>query len=162
MSEMKASIYGLVNYRRGLCSLLIQPMHHDLSVSMGGIFGTIPSGKNGLYGIVWDGTHWKIDEGGALIHEKNLETVRNIYNELSKTNDYRERIDIEKFAMLSESVRRREAAVKAAAWVKELNITSDELDANPWLLNVRNGTLNVLTGEFTGHKQEDMISKKIA
>jgi len=109
--------------------------------------------------IVWDGTHWKIDEGGALIHEKNLETVRNIYNELSKTNDYRERIDIEKFAMLSESVRRREAAVKAAAWVKELNITSDELDSNPWLLNVRNGTLNVLTGEFTGHRQEDMITK---
>jgi len=26
--------------------------------------------------LVWGGTHWQVDEGGALIHEKNLETVR--------------------------------------------------------------------------------------
>jgi len=39
--------------------------------------------------------------------KKNRETVRNIYDELSKTNDYKERIEIEKFAMISESVRRR-------------------------------------------------------
>ena len=109
--------------------------------------------------LVWDGTHWKTDEGGALIHEKNLKTVRNIYDDLAKTNDYRERIEIEKFAMISESVRWRESAVKAAAWVKGLNITSEQLDSNPWLLNVRNGTLNVLTEEFAGHRQEDMITK---
>jgi len=109
--------------------------------------------------LVWDGTHWKTDEGGALIHGKNLKTVRNIYDDLAKTNDYRERIEIEKFAMISESVRRRESAVKAAAWVKGLNVTSEQLDSNPWLLNVRNGTLNVLTGEFAGHRQEDMITK---
>jgi putative DNA primase/helicase len=109
--------------------------------------------------LVWDGSHWKVDEGGALIHEKNLETVRNFYEGLSKTNDYRERIEIEKFAMISESVRRREAAVKAAAWVKGMNISSDQLDANRWLLNVRNGTINVLTGDFSEHIQEDMITK---
>jgi putative DNA primase/helicase len=45
--------------------------------------------------LVWNGMHWEVDEGGALIQEKNLETVRNIYDELSKTNDYRERIENE-------------------------------------------------------------------
>ena len=35
---------------------------------------------------------------------------------------------------------RRELAVKMAAWVKELNITSERLDADPWPLNVHNGT----------------------
>ena len=81
--------------------------------------------------LVWNGTHWETDEGGALIHEKGLGTVRNIYDEISKTSDYRERIEIEKYAMLSESVRRRKAFVEAASWMKELNITSDRLDANP-------------------------------
>ena len=38
--------------------------------------------------LVWNGTNWKTDEGGALIHEKGLETVRNIYNELLKTGLY--------------------------------------------------------------------------
>ena len=109
--------------------------------------------------LVWDSTHWKTDESGALIHGKGLETVRNLYDELLKTNDYRERIEIEKYAMISESVRRRESTIKSASWKKELNITGDQLDPNPWLLNVRNGTINVLTGEFSGHRQEDMITK---
>jgi putative DNA primase/helicase len=73
--------------------------------------------------IVWDGKCWQIDDG-ALIHEKGLEMVRGLYAEQLKTSDYRERMDIEKYAMLSESVRRREAFIKAASWIRELNISS--------------------------------------
>jgi putative DNA primase/helicase len=100
-----------------------------------------------------------MDQGVALIQTKGLIMVRNIYNDLLKTADYRERIDIEKAAILNESVRRRKAFVEAASWIKALNIKSDELDPDPWLLNVKNGTINILTGEFREHRQEDMISK---
>jgi putative DNA primase/helicase len=109
--------------------------------------------------VVWNGKYWEIDEGGALIHERGLEMVRNIYDELLKTADYRERIDIEKAAMLSESVRRRKAFVEAATWVSDLRIRTDELDANSWLLNVKNGTIDMLSGEFREHRQEDLITK---
>ena len=109
--------------------------------------------------IVWNGKFWQTDESGALVHEKGLEVVRGIYDELSKTDDYRERIEIEKYGMLSESVRRREAFVKAAQWNSELNITSDDLDPDPWLLNVQNGTINIQTGEFREQRQEEMITK---
>jgi len=61
--------------------------------------------------LVWNGKYWETDESGALIHEKGLLMVRNIYDELLKTADYRERIEIERYAILSESVRRREAFV---------------------------------------------------
>jgi putative DNA primase/helicase len=109
--------------------------------------------------LVWNGKYWETDEGGALIHEKGLATVRNIYDDLLKTNDYRERNEIENFAKISESIRRREAMVKTAQYIKELNTGADELDKNPWLLNVRNGTIDVLTGDFMEHRQEDMITK---
>ena len=109
--------------------------------------------------LVWNGSQWETDEGGALIHERGLETVRNIYDELAKTDDYRERIEIEKYAILSESMRRREAFVKAASVISSLHVTSEKLDPNPWLLNVKNGTVDVTTGEFRDHKQEDMITK---
>ena len=109
--------------------------------------------------IVWNGKFWETDDSGALVHEKGLEMVRNIYDEVLKTDDYRERMDIEKYGMLSESVRRRESFVKAAQWVSKLNIKSDDLDPDPWLLNVKNGTINVITGEFTEHRQENMITK---
>jgi putative DNA primase/helicase len=109
--------------------------------------------------VVWNGKYWEMDEGSVLIHEKGLEMVRNIYDELLKTADYRERIDIEKAAMMSESVRRRKAFVEAATWILALRIRTDELDLYPWLLNVKNGTVDVMTGEFREHSQEDMITK---
>jgi len=87
--------------------------------------------------------------------------VRNIYDEILKTDDLRERLEIEKFAKISESVRRRENLVKAAQYVTALNITSNNLDPDPWLLNVQNGTINILTGEFTEHCRENMITKII-
>jgi putative DNA primase/helicase len=109
--------------------------------------------------VVWNGKFLETDEGGVLIHEKGLEMVRNIYNDLSKTADYRERIDIEKAAMLSESVRRRKAFVEAATWVAAFRVKSEQLDSNPWLLNLKNGTVDISSGEFREHRQEDMISK---
>jgi len=109
--------------------------------------------------IVWNGKFWETDDSGALVHEKGLETVRNIYDEILKTDDHKERIEIEKYGMLSESVRRRESFVKAAQWVKALNISSDNLDPDPWLLNLNNGTYNVISNEFTEHRQENMITK---
>jgi len=109
--------------------------------------------------IVWNGKFWETDESGCLVHEKGLEMVRNIYDEILKTDDHRERLEIENFAKISESVRRRESFVKAAQYVKILNITSDSLDHDNWLLNVANGTLHILTGEFTEHRRENLITK---
>jgi len=57
------------------------------------------------------------------VHKKELEMVRNIYDDILKTDDYRGRMDIEKYGMLSESVRRRESCVKAVQWVGKLNFT---------------------------------------
>jgi putative DNA primase/helicase len=108
--------------------------------------------------LVWNGSHWVTDEG-ALIHTRGLETVRNIYDEVLKTDDWRERLEIENYAKLSESMRRRKAFVEAASVIEALNITSDALDRNPWLLSVKNGTIDVTTGEFREHRQEDMITK---
>lgn len=108
--------------------------------------------------IVWNGTHWQVDNG-PLVQEKELAMVRNIYAEINKTSDYRERMEIEKYAIKSESTRRRENIVKAATWKLELNATTEELDTNPWLLNLENGTVDLMTGELIAHRQEDMITK---
>jgi len=108
--------------------------------------------------VVWNGTHWVADSG-ALIYTKALEVVRSIYSEIYKTADYRERFEIEKYAIQGESVRRRKAFVEGASFIPELNATVDDLDPNPWLLNVENGTIDLKTGELLPHKQEDRITK---
>ena len=108
--------------------------------------------------LVWNGAYWELDEG-YLVHDKGLQMIRGIYAELIKTADYRNRLDIEKHAMQSESARRRKAFIEVASWIPDLNVKTDHLDINPWLLNVENGTIDLRTGELREHRQEDMITK---
>ncbi|GHV94193.1 hypothetical protein AGMMS50293_05130 [Spirochaetia bacterium] len=90
--------------------------------------------------VVWEETHWQVDSG-ALIFTNQLQMVRNIYAELYKIADYRDRMEIEKYAIQSESMRWREASVRTAQYIPFLNATVDNLYRNPWLLNVKNGTV---------------------
>jgi putative DNA primase/helicase len=108
--------------------------------------------------LVWNGKYWELDEG-YMVHDKGLQMIRGIYAELLKTADYRDRLDIERHAMQSESARRRKAFIEVASWIPDLNVKTDNLDPNPWLLNVENGTVDLKTGELREHRQEDMITK---
>jgi putative DNA primase/helicase len=108
--------------------------------------------------LVWTGAHWEIDNG-YLIHDRGLKMIRGIYAELLKTADYRDRLDIEKHGMQSESARRRKALIEVASWIPELNICTDDLDRDPWLFSVRNGTIDVRTGEMREHRPEDLITR---
>jgi len=108
--------------------------------------------------IVWNGCNWEMDDG-YLIHDRGLKMIRGIYEELLKTSDIRDRLEIEKHAMQSESARRRKALIEVASWIPELNIKTDDLDKDHWLLNVANGTIDLRTGEIGEHKQEDLITR---
>jgi putative DNA primase/helicase len=108
--------------------------------------------------LVWNGSHWETDDG-YLIHDRGLKMIRGIYRELLKTADFRDRIEIEKHAMQSESARRRKAVIEVASWIPELNIKTDDLDKDPWLFNVRNGTIDLRTGEIREQRPEDIITR---
>ncbi|MDR2581233.1 MAG: hypothetical protein LBC85_09610 [Fibromonadaceae bacterium] len=57
--------------------------------------------------LAWNGSRWEVDESGAMIQGKCLTTIRGIHREVLKTGSFRERIEIEKFATMSENARRR-------------------------------------------------------
>jgi putative DNA primase/helicase len=108
--------------------------------------------------VVWNGTRWELDDG-YLIHDRGLKMIRGIYEELLKTSDIRDRLEIEKHGMQSESARRRKALIEVASWIPELNLKTDDLDKDPWLFNVKNGTIDLRTGEMREHRQEDFITR---
>jgi len=108
--------------------------------------------------LVWNGNHWEMDDG-YMIHDKGLKIVRGIYEELLKTSDIRDRLEIEKHAMQSESARRRKALIEVASWIPELNIKTDSLDTNPWLFNVKNGTIDLKAGEVRPPNPDDLITR---
>jgi putative DNA primase/helicase len=109
--------------------------------------------------LVWNGKYWEKDDSEAFINERALKTIDSLYDDLPDITDIRDRLETEKFIILSESVRRREAFIKGAAVIPEMNVRSDDLDKNPWLINVENGTIDIERNEFREHRREDMITK---
>jgi putative DNA primase/helicase len=108
--------------------------------------------------LVWNGNYWEMDDG-YLIHDRGLQMIRGIYEELLKTADMRDRLDIEKHGMQSESARRRKALIEVASWIPELNVKTDNLDTDHWLFNARNGTINLKTGEIREPRPDDLITR---
>lgn len=107
--------------------------------------------------FVWDGARWSID-GTAEIMRRAKETVASIYAEAAGA-DGDDRKDIAKHALRSEAMSRIEAMVHLAESEPQIPITPEQLDCDPWLLSVRNGTINLQTGKIRKQKPEDFITK---
>lgn len=110
--------------------------------------------------LVYDGTRWVKDEQG-LIHAIAKETIDRIWEEAreSKQNDahYKELVS---FAQRSRSRAMRSNMIELAQTEPSVQITADELDRNPHLLNFQNGTLDLMTREFRPHEMSDYLTKQ--
>jgi putative DNA primase/helicase len=82
-----------------------------------------------------------------------------IYNEAAAVDDDRARKAIVAHALRSESRTRIEAMIELAKSEPGVPILPDALDADPWVFNVRNGTINLKTGELREHRRTDYITK---
>jgi putative DNA primase/helicase len=64
-----------------------------------------------------------------------------------------------KWALKSESAARIEAMIRLARSRPAIPIHYNQLDADPWLLNCENGTIELKTGVLRAHRCEDLITK---
>lgn len=108
--------------------------------------------------LEYDGRRWSTDRTGRAV-SRAKEMVRSIYREAAEAPTSEERGALASHARRSEAGARIEAALKLAQ--SALPITVAELDRDQWLLNVTNGTVDLLTGELRPHRREDYITKLI-
>lgn len=106
--------------------------------------------------LVWNGVRWERDASGA-VHRMAKATVRAIYHEAGEARDSNERKELARHATRSEAQARVDAMIALAK--SEVPVQPEELDANPWALNVENGTLDLRSGELRPHRREDRITK---
>lgn len=106
--------------------------------------------------LVWTGTQWQRDET-ARTTTLAKETVLSILDEAKEERDDIQRTRLAKWAAKSQS-RDRIAAMQSLAQ-DELPILANQLDSDPALLNVLNGTIDLRTGELRPHRREDFITK---
>lgn len=110
--------------------------------------------------LAWTGSHWHV---GAehVVMEFAASTVRAIYPAASSASDQDRRQALAKHAARSESAPRIRAMVELARNHASIRVELDALDADPWLLCVRNGVVDLRTGELRHHRQEDLITRKV-
>ena len=106
---------------------------------------------------IWNGKFWEQDDGTIISYA--IACVRNIINEANLLPDGDRRRELIKHSLRSEAAGRLRAIVEIASNYTQLKITPDEMDANPWLLNCENGTLNLKTGRLQPFNSADFMTK---
>ncbi len=108
--------------------------------------------------LIWNGQRWEWDETGSVMGlARNV--VRSIYREAESADSADTAKTLASWAGKSESADRLSAMVKLAQTEQGIPVMPDALDANPWLFNCQNGTLDLRTGTLQPHNRQDLITK---
>lgn len=111
--------------------------------------------------LIWDGSRWTPDTTGEIIRRaKNA--VGTLYREAAEVEDHKERQKLVSHALKSESDSRLRAMIHLAESEPGIPVLPNDFDANPWLLNVENGTLDLRTGDLRPRSRDDLITKIVA
>jgi putative DNA primase/helicase len=108
--------------------------------------------------LSWDGTRFKIDDTQE-IERRARETVRSIYMEAAEETDKDRRAALAEWARKSESEQRINAMIRLCESEEGVAVRADVFNRDPWMLNVRNGTLDLRTGKLRAQRREDFITK---
>ncbi|HMB02696.1 MAG TPA: phage/plasmid primase, P4 family, partial [Isosphaeraceae bacterium] len=108
--------------------------------------------------LVWDGRRWQEDVTGQVARLAK-QTVRAIGAEAAEADDDGEAKALLQWALKSEAKRQIDALIGLAWSEPGVPVEPGQLNTDPMLLNVANGTLDLRTGALRPHRPEDLITK---
>jgi putative DNA primase/helicase len=108
--------------------------------------------------LVWDGMRWANDTSGQVARWQKLIARRQTNYALTIDDDKR-RNTLLRAAHRGESSPGVSGALKLASTEPGVAISPDDLDADPLLLNCRNGVLDLRTGELIPHNPALLLTK---
>ena len=107
--------------------------------------------------LVWDGTRWKPDKTDEVVR-KAIDFAQKLYEEAPRL--VKNKADM---TIVQRQIKRSNTSNGIGAFVNLaksiLPVTSEQLDAKDYLLNCRNGVVNLETGELHRHNPGDRITK---
>jgi putative DNA primase/helicase len=108
--------------------------------------------------LVWDGARWAYDDLREVLRRAK-DSARSIHLEAQLAGDSKVGEKISKHAWKSERRQSIDAALALARAEPPLAIVPDDLDRDPDLFNVENGTIELRTGKLRSHAPADGITK---
>lgn len=108
--------------------------------------------------LIRDYTHWREDDDGAV-----LDRARRLMRRYLERADDGDKVPSKslKFALRSEQAPRIHAMIHLATSDRRIAVTHDQLDRDPWLVGVRNGTVDLRTGCLRDAEPGDFITKVV-
>lgn len=103
---------------------------------------------------------WQIDNSGK-VWRLARKAVKKMFHEAASISDSEKRKALFKWGHTSESARKIVDMVKLAESEEGIAISPEALDLNQWLLNCKNGTIDLQTGQLREHDKNDLITKVI-
>lgn len=122
--------------------------------------------------LLWNGQHWKKDHT-QQVRQWARGTIRGIYDETQRVTEKAKNAEsgeekdklVKRATALLQHAVRSEAEPRVNAMVHNAQmdcpVMPEDLDVDPWLLNVANGTLDLRTGTLQPHRREDRLTKMI-
>lgn len=108
--------------------------------------------------LIWDGHSWVRDVDGQAARWAKI-IVRTLMNDALAIEDQRAREAAVKLARRGESSSAIKGALTLASSAEEIAVTPDDLDADPFLVNCRNGVLDLRTGQLSAHDPALLLTK---
>lgn len=106
--------------------------------------------------LVWDG-HWWREDDTRSVRRLAKQVARSRYGRATSIDDLPDRAAEATFAIGSENRERLEATLLAAQTEPPVADPGDPWDADPWLLGVGNGVVDLRTGTLRPGIPEDVI-----
>jgi putative DNA primase/helicase len=108
--------------------------------------------------LVWDGRCWLPDETGE-VERRAKETLRAVLADADEIADDKQRLATIKHTLDSERAGRIRGALELARSEDGIAVMPDQFDADPMLLNVANGIIDLRSGEFREHDRGHLATK---
>lgn len=96
--------------------------------------------------LYWDGSYWRRLNSTEYIKARAIDTVQTISIEADALTDAEEQGRMIRWRQTSSSSSRINAMVDLARSMPGIAMDAEKFDTHPWLLNVRNGTIDLKTG----------------
>ena len=108
--------------------------------------------------LVWTGTHWQRDEIGE-VEQRAKQTVKRLARQAEEMDDEKHIAALLAHVKKSLGKSSLDALVRTARDEPGIPVKPAMLDADLWLLNCTNGTIDLRTGELRDHRQADRLTR---
>lgn len=111
--------------------------------------------------FIWNDAYWKEDNNLKIFRYTDMTLQYMRTQEMAKKTEDAKQV-FAAFIDKSSHIRNIRNWLDTTKFKEEVVTTQDDYDKNGYLLNFKNGTLNLKTQEFYKHRKEDLITKYIA